>query len=120
MNFEELNKHTGNAILPEDLDLTLLEFKPLKEYVGEEIVIRGFFISNGQFGEQVAVYARTKREPGGIKINIPKRYVEQFRLILNDTDSKVQILNGNVKMVNIKTVKTKKGQDSVSFEFKNC
>lgn len=119
MNFNDLNKHPGSAVLPEGLDLQILEFKPLRDYVGGEIVMRGFFISNGQFGEQVAVYGTTKREPGGVKVNLPKRYTEVFRTILNELDdsSKSKILNGKVLLTNIKTVKSKAGQDTVSFEF---
>lgn len=121
MNFEELNKHTGNAILPEDVDLTLLDFAPLKDFAGEEFILKGFFFSNGGFGEQVCLYATTKKYPGGVKINVPKRYVEVFRVILNDKDAKVQILNGKVKIVNIvKDIKTKNGQPTVAFDFANC
>lgn len=119
MNFEEFNKHSGSAILPEDVDLMAIEFKPLKEFVGKAIIIRGFFFSNGKFGEQVSVYAKPEEYRGGVKINMPKRYVETFRAILNTEGSKEAILNGKCMMTNIHEVVGKQGK-SISFDFKDC
>lgn len=118
--FEELNKHGGNSILPEDVDLMNIEFKPLRDFIGEEFKLGGFFFSNGQFGEQVALYAKTKNYQGGVKINVPNRYVEVFRTILNTKGAKENILNGKVLITNIKMIATKKGQATATFEFKDC
>lgn len=116
--FSDFNSR-NTAVLPEELDLSVLEFVKLGDLEGQEFKLGGFFFSHGKYGEGVSIYAKTQDYQGGVKINLPKRYVDTFKNILNTKGAKEAILNGHVLITNIKSYEGKNGR-TVGFDFKDC
>lgn len=114
-NIENYN-HKSTAVLPKEVDLTTLEFKKLKEFVGEELVLEGFFFSNGNWGRQVSIYTHTPKYPKGVKINMPKRYTDIFEDMASKQPIVEEILNKQAKLTNIEVKKSKNGE-TVIFDF---
>ena len=110
MLFEKFNRGK-NGLIKDGVDLTKMQFKKLKEFVGEELDVEGYFFFFGDYGKQVCVVAN------GYKVNLPIRCVEIFEEINNDEESKQAILNGQMIITNIEEKKTKKG-NTTTFEFK--
>ena len=67
--FEKLNRR---STVMDGVDTQEMEFKPLKDFCGTKIEVRGFFFTEGRYGTQVVVVGN------GYLINMPKRSVEQF------------------------------------------
>ena len=111
-NFEALNKGAKSTI-KEGINTKEMSFVGLKEYVGKEIKPDGFFFTDkGKYGRQVVVIA------DGVKINIPKRYVETFEGIRDNAEALDDFLNGHVIMTNIRNIDSDNGK-TVCFDFRN-
>ena len=110
--FENLNK-TSVSTIKEGIDFEKMEFKKLRDFLNMELVVDGFFINKGNFGEQVTVIAN------GYKINMPKRAVEQFKTIRDNEEMLNAVLTGHLKLTNIKTLPTKSGI-TVSYTLTDC
>ena len=110
--FENLNK-TSVSTIKEGIELDKMEFKKLRDFLNMELVVDGFFINKGNFGEQVTVIAN------GYKINMPKRAVEQFKTIRDNEEMLNAVLTGHLKLTNIKTLPTKSGI-TVSYTLTDC
>lgn len=108
--FENLNKV---STVKEGIDLEKMEFKKLREFIGQEIPVDGFFINQGKFGDQVCVVGK------GYKINMPKRAVDQFTIIKNDQEMLQAVLNGHLKITDIKILSTKNGI-TVAYSLTDC
>ena len=98
----------------EGVDTDSMEFKPISEFVGQEIKVDGFFFTTkGKYGKQVVVVGN------GSLINMPKRAVEVFEKIA-DNDTQLQaVLNGHLKLIDIKPISTKNGPSTV-YKFADC
>lgn len=116
MSFKKFN-YQGTAVLPQNTDITSLEFKPLKDFIGEDLIVRGYFFTEGKFGLQVVIYTTTKTYPNGVKINMPKRYADDFKKF--DEEDKAAVLSGHCMITNIKEIETKQGK-SIGLEFADC
>lgn len=111
MNYEDLN--VVSRTIKENIDLGSMEFKPLKDYIDKEINVDGFFFTEGKYGKQVVVVGN------GAKINMPSRAVESFEKIENDETLLNGVLEGHLKLVEIKPIKTKNGE-TTAFKFASC
>lgn len=109
--FEKYNK--GITTIKEGIVLENLPFKPLKEFIGKDVKVDGFFFTNGTYGKQVVVVG------DGAKINMPARAVEQFEEIANRPEEVDAILEGHCLMTNIKFIKTKNGQ-TTGYSLADC
>lgn len=111
MSFTKYNK-SGTRTIREAIDLDKLEgYKDLKDYVGKEIVVDGFYFTDkGKYGKEVVIVADNTR------INLPKRYVEQFEVIKNDPEDLKAVLDGKCKLVNIRPLESKNGK-TTCFDF---
>lgn len=106
MNF---NKRT----VREGVNTDNMDFSPLKNFLGQEIKVDGFFFTDGKYGKQVVVVGN------GCLINMPKRAVEVFEAI-NSDDVKVQaVLAGHLKLTDIATIDTKNGT-TTSYRLTDC
>lgn len=115
MAFGKYNKASKRTI-KEAIDLDKLGegFKDLKDYIGKEIVVDGFYFTDkGKYGKQVVLVADNSR------INIPKRYVDQFEAIKNDDEDLKALLDGKCKLVNIRAIDSKNGK-TTAFDFADC
>lgn len=109
--FENLNKKSST--IKEGIVLEELPFKPLKEMVGQNLRVDGFFFTNGKYGKQVVVIAN------GVKINMPARAVETFENIASDEGMLNAVLEGHLMLTDIKLVETKNGK-TTGYTFKDC
>lgn len=108
--FNEMNK---KKTIKDGINLENMEFKKLKEFCGQEIHVDGYFFTKGDFGKQLVVVGN------GYKINFPSRAVEIFEEINLNKEQVDAILNGKLKISNIKESKTKKGTTTL-FELVDC
>lgn len=107
--FERMNVR---STVKNGLDTRNMEFKPLKEFCGKEIVVEGFFFTNGNYGKQVVVVGN------GYLINMPMRAVRDFEVFAEHVDAVEDILNGRLKLINIRMLKTKNGTTTV-YDYKS-
>lgn len=104
--FEQLNRNS-NAVLKENAKLEEMDFIKLREFIGKEITVDGFFFTNGEFGEQVVVVSDS------FKINMPARAVEQFKAISESEEMRNAVLEGHLAITGIKELKAKRGKTIV-------
>ena len=93
-NFENLNLR---RTVKEGIDTNEMEFRPLKDYYGEQVVV---------VGETTL-------------INMPKRAVEQFKQIASDEDAVKAVLDGHLIIDEIKMAETKNGTTTI-YKLKNA
>lgn len=97
------DKYNGKQTIKEEINLNDLDFHPLKDFMGGEIYVDGYFFTTGKYGKQVVVVGN------GAKINMPKYAVARFEMIDNDEEAIEKILDGGCKMVDIDVLETKNG-----------
>lgn len=97
----------------EGIDTDKMEFLPIKNFVGKEVLVDGFFFTEGRYGRQVVVVGN------GYKINLPSRSTEVFQDIANNPEKLKAVLTGHLKLTNIKMKDTKNGTTTV-FDFTDC
>lgn len=105
--FEEFNRV---STVKEGIDLGSMEFRKLKEFIGQTIHVDGFFFTQGKYGEQVVVVGN------GYKINMPAKAVEDFKKMRADKPTLEAILSGHLIITSIAL--TPKG--SVNYLYKDC
>ena len=96
--------------IKEGVDLQTMEFRTLKEFVGQRIRIDGFFFSNSKYGEQVSLVG------GGYKINMPKWAVEKFKQLSEDEELMAAMFDGLLYIDNIIEKNTTNGTTTL-FKF---
>lgn len=109
--FSELNKQV--TTIKEGIKLEDLEFAPLKNFVGKEIAVDGFFFTEGKYGTQVVVVGNS------YKINMPARAVETFQKIKDDEVMLKAVLEGHLKLTDIKSIATKNG-NTTGYRLTDC
>ena len=110
--FDELNSNVRRTIR-ENIDLGSMEFKSIKDFIGQTIQVDGFFFTDGKFGKQVIVVGN------GCKINLPSREVEKFERIDQSDEMLKGLLEGHLQLGDIREVKTRNGTTTV-FTYKTC
>ena len=108
MLFENLN--LTSRTVKEGIDLATLEFKPLKDFIGQNISVDGFFFTDGKYGRQVVVVGNNA------KINLPSRYVEKFEEIEGNAEMLQGVLDGKLVLTDIKSISTNNGW-TTTFKF---
>ena len=106
-------EYNYKSTVREGIDTDVMEFLPIKNFVGQEIRVDGFFFTQGRYGEQVVVVGN------GYKINLPSRSTEVFQKIANDSKQLNAVLTGHLKLTNIKIKDTKNGTTTI-FDFTDC
>lgn len=99
--FKELNNYVSTV--REGIDTSEMEFKPLKDFCGKNLIVDGFFFTDGKFGEQVVVVAN------GYLVNMPQRATEVFNNIKKDEKLLNAVLNRHLMITKIHMVDTKNG-----------
>lgn len=108
--FKELN---SKRTIREGIELTELPFCKLRDLIGKELHVDGFFFTDGGFGRQVVVVAE------GLKVNMPARAVSMFEDIRSNSELLNGVLEGHLKITNIREAKAKKGT-AVLFDLEDC
>lgn len=110
--FNELNNVVKT--IRDGVDTDNMEFRPIKDFVGQEIRVDGFFFtSKGNYGEQVVVVGN------GAMINMPKRAVATFKKIVSNEAMLKAVLDGHLKLTDIKPIDTKNGK-STAYTLTDC
>ena len=107
--FEQLNQNNVRTI-KQGVDLTAYPFKPIKDFIGGDIHVEGFFFTEGRFGRQVVAVGN------GAKINLPARYVNTFELVQDTPELLQGVLDGKMVLKNVKTVNTR-NCSTTTFDF---
>ena len=108
--FEDLNKNESIKTVRDGIETDGMKFVPLKDFLGKSIKVDGFFFTKSKYGEQVVVVGE------GSLINIPKRYVEQFKAIRDNKEKLEAVLAGKLSLGNITAIDSKNGK-TVIFDF---
>lgn len=111
-NFESKNKGSKKTVR-DGINTESMTFKPLKEFVGKTLRLDGFFFTKGKYGEQVVVIAEDT------KINLPKRFTEDFKEFRDNDEALSDILAGKLQLVNIREIDANEGK-TVTFDYKNA
>lgn len=107
--FEQLNQSGARTIM-QGVDLGALPFKSIKEFIGQDIRVQGFFFTEGRFGKQVVVVGN------GAKINLPARYVKTFELVQDNPELLQGVLDGKMVLKNVRASNTRNGS-TTAFDF---
>lgn len=100
--FSTLNN--SKSTIKEGISLDGMEFRPLKDFIGDEVKVDGFYFSNkGNYGEQVVVIGN------GCQINMPSWSVKDFKVIRDNEEQLTAVMEGHLKLTNIHEQKTKNG-----------
>ena len=67
-SFENLNH--SKKTMKENINLDNMTFVNIKDFIGQELPVDGFFFTTSKFGEQVVICSGDK------KVNIPSRYAD--------------------------------------------
>lgn len=105
--FSKFNR--GTRTVKEGIDTQKLTFKPLKDFIGEELTCYGFFFTDGKYGKQVVAVCEDK-SGNKYNVNMPGRAVEQFEDIKCDSDAVAEVITNGFKISNIAKVETKNGE----------
>lgn len=104
--FNEMNYHA--MTVQEGLKTDHLEYFPLKDFCGEDLLSHGFFFTNGNYGKQVVLVAeRTNKDL--VLVNMPQRAVEQFEKIANNEKMLHAVLTEHLAITDIHMINTKNG-----------
>ena len=107
------NEYNYKSTVRDGIDTDKMDFVPIKNFVGQEILVDGFFFTEGRYGRQVVVVGN------GYKINLPSRCTDVFQRIANDPEQLKAVLTGHLKLTNIKIKDTRNGT-TVIFDFAYC
>lgn len=101
-------KNLRKATVNERINTKGMEFHPLKEFLGQNVRIFGYFFTDGKFGKQVVAVTETEL------INLPKRYTEDFEKL---TDEEIEaVKDGALVLANIRQIDTKNGT-AIAFDY---
>ena len=93
--FEQFNKSFKKTVRDE-INTETMEFKALKDFAGQTVKVDGFFFTESKkYGKQTVVVGN------GAKINIPKRYTENFEQIRDDDAMLNAVLTGHLTLTDI-------------------
>lgn len=107
------NEYNYKSTVKEGIDTDKMEFLSIKNFVGQDVLVDGFFFTEGRYGKQVVVVGN------GYKINLPSRSTEVFQKIANDPEQLQAVLTGHLKLTNIKIKDTRNGTTTI-FDFADC
>lgn len=109
--FSNLN---SNSTIKEGISLDGMEFKPIKDFIGDEVLVDGFYFnSKSKYGEQVVVVGN------GCLINMPSWAVKDFKSIRDNEEQLNAVLTGHLKLTDIKQTSTKNGT-TTSYSYTEC
>lgn len=113
--FDKLNKGTTSTI-KEGIDTAGMEFRKLKDFIGDTVVVDGFYFNTKSKydNEQVVVIGN------GCRINMPSWAVDDFKAIQQDPEMLSAMFDGHLSLTNIKETTTKKGNTTVTYDYTDC
>lgn len=95
----------GKRLMCKGVETKDWPFAKLKDKIGQEVPVNGFFFSKGKYGEQVVVAGE------GELINMPGRATEEFEdLFLLNQEYRAALLEGKITLTNICEIETNQGK----------
>ena len=108
--FDRFNKGTRKTIM-EGVDTSDMPFVKLKDFAGQDIIVKGFFFTKGKYGKSVVVVGES------VLINMPSYATDRFLELQEDDVAMEAVLSGKLVLTDIEEVSAKNGK-TVSFTFK--
>lgn len=108
--FESLNK---KRTIMEGVETEGMEFKKLKDFLNTDIPVKGFFFTTNRISGELQVVVVAEN----CLVNMPRRAVEQFKKIEENTAMLNAVLDGKLTIEVGDMVKTKQGA-TVQYNFK--
>lgn len=94
-DFTQFNKRT--TVMP-GLNTDGMQFTKLRDHIGEELPVKGFFFTEGRFGKQVTIIT------DNCLVDMPARAVTVFELMAEDQGALEDIFAGRLIITDIKEV----------------
>lgn len=108
--FNEKNKKSRSTVNA-NINLKEIPFVRLSDLVGRDVVLYGYFFTNGDYGKQLVAVSED------FKINMPNRYVSVFEEF---TDEEIEVIkNGGLVLANIREYIGKTGRKTFTFDYKD-
>ena len=112
-SFEDLNATSSKKTIRDGINLDEMNFISWKEYIGKDLKVDGFFFTKGKYGEQVVIVDAAN----GKKVNIPKRFTEDFKKIRDNDEALAQVIAGKLVLANIRAIDSQNGKTG-TFDYK--
>lgn len=113
-NFSQLNSSAPKKTVRDGISTSDLPESKIGEYVGKEIPVDGFFINDGKKGEWIVVISEGKKIT-----SIPSQYVDTFKQIRDTPEALQDVMDGKLKLTNIRPYTTKAGNNTYLFDFES-
>lgn len=115
-NFESMN--SNKKTMKDGINLDKMgDFVSWKNYIGQDISVEGFFFTKGKYGEQVVIVGHSAQIPDNKKINIPKRFTENFKQIRDNDEALEQVIAGKLVLANVREFDAENGKTG-TFDYK--
>lgn len=115
-SFESMNHN--KKTMKDGLNLDQMgDFVSWKNYIGQDISVEGFFFTKGKYGDQVVIVGHSTQNPENKKINIPKRFTEDFKQIRDNDEALAQLIAGKLVLVNVREFDSENGKTG-TFDYK--
>lgn len=108
-DFATMNK-TSKRTVRDGISTEGMSFEALSKFVGKDLKVDGFFFTSSKYGEQAVVVAE------GVCINLPKRYVDDFKAIRDNDEALAAMMEGHLILKNVRTIDSKNGR-TTAFDF---
>lgn len=99
-----LNASNSKGVRMDGLNTEGWAFKKIKDFIGETVPVKGYYITKGKFGDQCVVIGN------GVLINMPDRAVDEFTGIFGDESNRSLLKAGKISLKNIKPLDTNSGK----------
>lgn len=103
--FGELNK---KSTVKDGIDTSKMEFKKLRDFIGQTVNPCGYFISEGKFGEQVVIVTED------CLINMPSYVTETFK---NLSSEQIDAIKEGKMLITDISVKEIHGRECTVFKY---
>ena len=108
-DFSTMNKTTKRTVR-EGINTDNMKFESWSKFVGKDLHVDGFFFTTSKYGEQVVIVAE------GTCINIPKRFVDDFKAIRDNDEALACMMDGHMVLKNVRAIDSKNGKTG-TFDF---
>ena len=115
-SFESFNH--SKKTMKDGLNLDQMgDFVSWKNYIQQDITVEGFFFTKTKYGEQVVIIGHSAQLPDNKKINIPKRFTDDFKKIRDNDEALDQVISGKLLLANVREIDSANGKTG-TFDYK--
>lgn len=110
-DFATLNSSDHKKTVRDGISTKELPEVKISDFIGKEIPVDGFFINSGKNGDWVVVIT------DGKKVSMPTQYTDQFKAIRDNDEALKAMMDGKLKLVNIRAYTTKEKRNTHLLDF---